>query len=118
MTQGVRARHARPEPALPVGMEHHVYFWLKEDHKDDASRAEFEAGLEALLRIGLVQGGMWGRPSPVAPRPVCDQSWDYAISIRFATLADHNTYQDDPTHLAFLARFRESWAKVLVTDLG
>lgn len=99
-------------------MEHHVYFWLKEDCKDGSARAEFETGLESLLGISPAQGGMWGKPSAVAQRPVCDQSWDYGLSIRFATVADHDAYQDAPIHLEFIARFRESWARVLVMDVG
>jgi len=99
-------------------MEHHVYFWLKDDAKSDAARAEFEAGLESLLGISPALGGMWGKPSPVALRPVCDQSWDYGLSLRFATVADHDAYQEAPVHLAFIDRFREIWARVLVMDVG
>jgi hypothetical protein len=99
-------------------MEHHVYFWLKEDHQNPADRAAFEQGLQGLFDCPLVEGGRWAVPANVALRPVVDQSWDYALSMRFATLADHDAYQIDPGHLAFINTFKDRWAKVLVMDLA
>lgn len=99
-------------------MEHHVYFWLKEEHQNDVDRAMFEQGLASLLTIGLVAGGRWAVPAKVAVRPVVDQSWDYALSMLFATIEDHDAYQDAPDHLAFIHTFKEWWARVLVMDLA
>lgn len=99
-------------------MEHHVYFWLSDDHQNPADRAAFVQGLESLLTISTVAGGRWAVPAPVEIRPAVDQSWDYALSIQFATLDDHNAYQVDPIHDAFLASFKAWWAKVLVSDLA
>ena len=99
-------------------MEHHVYFWLKEEYQNDADRAVFEQGLESLFAIGLVAGGRWAVPAEVVLRPVIDQSWDYALSMHFATLADHDSYQDDPDHHAFISTFKPWWEKVLVMDLA
>ena len=61
-------------------MDHHVYFWLKEEFKNSADRAVFEQGLASLFEIGLVKGGRWAVPAKVTIRPVIDQSWDYACS--------------------------------------
>jgi hypothetical protein len=99
-------------------MDHHVYFWLKDEHKDAAARAEFEQGLAALLTVETVAGGRWATPAPVMPRPVVDQSWDYALAMRFATVADHDDYQVDSRHQAFIDAFKPRWAKVLVMDLA
>jgi hypothetical protein len=99
-------------------MEHHVYFWLKEERKNGADRAAFEEGLAALFRIPLVAGGRWAVPATVEIRPVVDQSWDYALSMTFAKIEDHNTYQNDPDHHVFINTFKEWWAKVLVMDLA
>lgn len=99
-------------------MEHHVYFWLKEENKNPEDRAEFEQGLASLLAIPEAVSGIWSVPAAVELRPVVDQSWDYALSIRFASLEDHNIYQDDADHLAFIQKFRDMWAKVLVSDLA
>lgn len=99
-------------------MDHHVYFWLKDECKDAAARAEFERGLTALFEIELVAGGRWSVPAPVVLRPVIDQSWDYALAMRFDTVERHDAYQTDPHHQAFIEAFKERWAKVVVMDLA
>ena len=99
-------------------MEHHVYFWLKDDCKSAADRAVFEQGLASLFEIELTGGGRWAVPAAVMPRPVIDQSWDYALTMQFASVADHDAYQVHPQHNAFVATFTAWWAKVLVMDLA
>lgn len=99
-------------------MEHHVYFWLKDEHRNPADRAVFEQGLAALFDIPRVAGGRWAVPAEVELRPVVDQSWDYALSMQFATMADHDTYQADADHHVFIDTFKSWWAKVLVMDLA
>jgi hypothetical protein len=98
-------------------MEHHVYFWLKEEHQNPADRAVFEQGLASLFAIDLVAGGRWAVPAKVMERPVIDQSWDYALSMQFATIEEHDAYQVDPDHNVFIGSFKEWWGKVLVMDL-
>ena len=98
-------------------MEHHVYFWLKPEHKNDADRASFEAGLDALFQIPQVEGGIWGKPAPVMERPVIDASWDYALSMRFHSIADQDAYQVHPDHKVFLDHFSTWWETVQVRDL-
>ena len=99
-------------------MEHHVYFWLKEEHQNEVDRAVFEQGLDALFEIDLVAGGRWAVPAKVIIRPVIDQSWDYALTMQFSTIADHDAYQDDPDHNVFIGSFKEWWAQVQVRDLA
>ncbi len=108
----------RARPVVPYGMEHHVYFWLKEEYQNAADRAVFEQGLDSLFKIGLVTGGRWAVPAKVMLRPVIDQSWDYALSMQFANVEDHDAYQVDPDHNVFIGTFKEWWAKVLVMDLA
>lgn len=108
---------ARTDPNTR-GMDHHVYFWLKDECKDAAARAEFEQGLAALFEIDEVAGGRWAVPAAVAPRPVVDQSWDYALTMRFDTLAAQQIYQDHASHHAFIEAHKARWAKVLVMDLA
>jgi len=99
-------------------MEHHVYFWLKEEHSDERGRAAFEAGLKALCKSPCIQSAHWGRPAATTVRPVSDQSFDYGLSVKFASLADHDAYQEgDEVHDVFIATFKDWWAKVLVMDL-
>ena len=99
-------------------MEHHVYFWLKEERQSDGDRAAFEAGLRKLQQSETVASGTWGRSAATEERPVTDHSWDYGISFRFSTMEDHFKYQgDDPHHGEFVESFKGWWAKVLVMDL-
>ena len=100
-------------------MEHHVYFWLGDDHQDEKSREIFESGLDTLCTSPFIAAHYWAKPAATAERPVTDHSWDYAISLKFASMGDHDSYQEnDPIHDAFIAEFKEWWAKVLVMDLA
>ncbi len=100
-------------------MEHHVYFWMKEERRSEADLAAFEEGMTKLTGSATLEGGIWGKPAATEERPVTDHSWDYGLSFRFATMEDHNAYQgDDPHHAEFVAAFKDWWAKVLVMDLG
>ncbi|MCU0777398.1 MAG: Dabb family protein [Akkermansiaceae bacterium] len=102
---------------LVLRMDHHVYFWLKAENQHPADRARFEQGMAELFKIPQVAGGRWAVPAKVPERPVCDQSWDYALTMRFASIGDHDIYQDHPGHQHFIGKFKDWWAKVLVTDL-
>ncbi len=99
-------------------MDHHVYFWLKDEHQNPADRAVFEQGLDGLFKIGLVKSGRWSVPANVMPRPVIDQSWQYALTMQFDNIEDQDAYQIDADHHAFINTFKEWWAKVLVMDLA
>ena len=100
-------------------VEHHVYFWLKEEKQNEVSREEFEKGIEALFTSPTVAEAVWGRPAKTAERPVTDNSWDYAIAVKFETMAQHDAYQgDDVEHTAFVEGFKDWWEKVEVRDLA
>ncbi len=98
-------------------MEHHVYFWLKEQCKNQQDRESFERGLDSLLKLPGLVGGVWGRPAAVMERPVIDRSWDYALSMTFESVAAHDAYQVDPDHNIFVSEQSPKWEKVLVMDL-
>ena len=99
-------------------MEHHVYFWLKDEYRNDVDRAIFEQGLDALFKIGLVAGGRWAVPAKVMIRPVIDQSWDYALTMQFDDIEKHDLYQVDPDHQVFIDTFKAWWSQVQVRDLA
>ncbi len=100
-------------------MEHHVYFWLKDEFKTEAGRARMEAALTELVKSPNISKGHWGKPAATESRPVTDHSWDYGISLHFDTMEAHEVYQKaDPIHDAFSGGHRELWAKVLVMDLA
>ncbi len=99
-------------------MEHHVYFWLKDEFNTAEHRAKFEGGLAALFEIATVAGGKWSVPAKTAVRPVTENSWDYALSMRFDSMENHDSYQSDPDHDVFIAGFKDLWARVQVMDLA
>lgn len=99
-------------------MDHHVYFWLKDECKSPAQKADFEKGLTSLCEIPLCTSGRWAVPANVELRPVVDQSWDYALTIQFPSVEAHNEYQVHPDHTKFIETFREWWAQVRVSDLA
>jgi len=99
-------------------MEHHVYFWLKPEFQTPEERSTFEKALAGLFVIPLVVGGRWAVPAAVPARPVLDNSWDYALTMQFRTVEDHNSYQVEEIHQAFLSTNKHRWEKVLVTDLA
>lgn len=98
-------------------MEHHVYFWLKQERKNDVDLALFEQGLADLYEISEVAGGMWGKSAATPERPVTDKSFDYALSMKFDSLADHDVYQEHADHDVFVNAFKNWWEKVLVMDV-
>ena len=105
--------------AINLAMEHHVYFWLKEDRQNDNDRLFFEKGIEALLLSPNVASGHWGKPAATAERTVTDHSFDFAISLKFDSIESHNSYQErDLIHDEFISGFKEWWSKVLVMDLA
>lgn len=100
-------------------MEHHVYFWLKDEFKTDAGRARMESALNELVKSPNISKAHWGRPAATEQRAVTDHSWDYGISFHFDTMEAHEAYQKaDPIHDAFSDGHREMWSKVLVMDLA
>jgi Stress responsive A/B Barrel Domain len=95
---------------------HSVYFWFKPD-APVARVAEFEAGLRRLISIEQVQSAYVGKPEQTPPRPVIDQSYDWALVVHFNSLADHDAYQEHALHLEFLDQFANTWQQVRVYDV-
>ena len=98
-------------------MEHHVYFWLKDEKSGESDCAKFESGLAALLEIKSVAGGAWGKPAATPVRPVSVNTWHYGLSLRFDSIADHDAYQVDAAHDVFVDQFKDYWEKVMVMDM-
>jgi len=99
-------------------MQHHVYFWLKDERKNESDRSVFEKALEDLFEIDAVAGGIWGVSSETAERPTTDKSFDYAISMDFDSIVKHDEYQAHPGHSDFITHFKDWWQKVKIMDVG
>mgnify|MGYP002628266079 CR=1 FL=1 len=102
-----------------TGMEHHVYFWLKDERDNAVDRSVFEKGVEALCLSPNIASSHWGVAAATAERPVTDHSFSYAISLKFDSMESHDRYQEgDPVHDEFIASFKDWWAKVAVMDVA
>ncbi len=96
-------------------MMHSVYFWL-DDSLSAEQKAEFERGMRALFDIGVVATGKIGTAAETSERPVTQNTFDYALFLEFASVEDHNTYQDHPGHHDFVESFSKWFQTVKVYD--
>jgi hypothetical protein len=94
---------------------HSVFFWLTDETRSDGTEA-FERALRELAKLDLIQAAYVGIPAGTAPRPVTDHSFDYSLILHFENLADHDTYQNHPAHLAFVEQNKDKWSTVKVRD--
>ena len=99
-------------------MIHSAHFWLKTDLTAE-QRETFETEVKLLAAIPYLERGFAGKPAPTEHRPVTDHSFDYATSLHFKSLADHEYYQKEcPAHARFVAKCRPFFAKVIVYDVS
>jgi hypothetical protein len=94
---------------------HNVYFWLKEGLSKSAL-LEFEQGLDTLTMTSQVINGYYGKPANTN-RAVVDNTYTYGLTLTFKDTADHNLYQADPIHLAFVDKNAAKWIRVQVFDV-
>lgn len=97
-------------------MQHHVYFWLKEERQNDQDLAIFEKALDKLSKVSHIAAAGWGKPAPTPKRPVIEDSYSYCAYSSFDSIADHDQYQVHPDHLEFIANHKEWWDKVIIMD--
>lgn len=99
----------------PLGLSHAVYFTLKTPTPEN--RAALIASCRKYLsgQPGLVHFSA-GERGTNYQRPVNDQQFDVALTVVFATEADHDAYQQSPDHLQFIAENSPTWAQVRVFD--
>ena len=100
---------------MKPGLIHTVFFWLKEG-TSQADRSFFEEGLQKLGTCPQIRTFHWGPPAGTEKRGVVDNSFDYAINVHFDNQEDHDQYQDEPIHHAFIKDHEAIWAKVEVHD--
>ncbi len=93
---------------------HTVYFWLREGLSDN-EKEQFKNGLRSLFEIKTVVTGRFGASIP-SPRDVVDDSFSFSLHLDFETTADHDAYQIDPIHVAFVDNHADKWTRVVVYD--
>lgn len=96
-------------------MTHTVFFWLKPD-LTESDIATFESEAKKLLNIDVIQRGTVGKTAPTPERPVTDKTFSYALHLEFASVDDHNIYQDHADHHVFVNACKHMWTKAVVYD--
>lgn len=96
-------------------LAHNVFFKLA-----DPSDANADALVAACHKYLNVQPGIVffaaGRLCRELTRPVNDLGWDVGLHLVFDSKAAHDSYQDDPDHVKFIAENKPTWAGVRVFD--
>ena len=99
----------------PPRLAHNVFFTLK-----DKSPARVEELVAACKEYLNVQPGiLFFAAGPICrelDRDVNDRDWDVGLHLVFVDKAAHDAYQDDPTHVKFVAENKANWAAVRVFD--
>ncbi len=93
---------------------HVVNFYLKPGLNEEEIK-KFEAGVSSLGTIKEVVVFNVGKPAPTN-RPVIDRSYHYCLLCVFHNMADHDIYQEHPTHLRFIEACEQYWEKVIIFD--
>ncbi len=71
---------------------------------------------EGLGAIKHAKGYFIGTPAAVQDRPPLVKDYDFGITGIFDSVADHDAYQVDPIHKAFLEKYKPLWDRVVVYD--
>ena len=97
---------------------HTVLFWLRKNITP-AERAVFDAEVRQLAKISYLERGYVGTPAETERRPVTDHSFDYATSLHFKSLEDHDFYQTKcPDHARFVSTCKSLWERVVIYDFA
>src|SRR5258708_3627570 len=97
---------------------HNAHFWLKKDLSAE-DRAIFEEEVKRLAAIPYLERGFVGKPAPTEERPVTDHSFDYATSLHFKTMGDHEFYQKEcKDHARLVAKCTPLFERVIGYDVA
>ena len=97
---------------------HSALFWLRKD-LTAAERATFAVEVQRLAVIPYLERGFVGTPAQTPQRGVTDNTFDYATSLHFKSLEDHEFYQAKcEIHARFVATCKTYWERVVVHDMA
>jgi hypothetical protein len=97
---------------------HSAIFWLRKD-LTPAERALFDSEVRRLAQISYLERGYVGTPAQTERRAVTDHSFDYATSLHFKSLEEHEFYQTKcPDHARFVAVCKAFWERVIIYDVS
>lgn len=98
----------------PKAFVHAVYFWLN-DEVTESQKAQFADGMWELRKISSVRSMHVGIAANV-PRPVVDNSYDFALIVYFDDRAGHDLYQEDPIHTDLLKNTKNLIREIRIYD--
>ncbi len=97
---------------------HSAIFWLRKD-LTPTERATFDTEVRRLAQIPYLERGYVGTPAGTEHRPVTDHSFDFATSLHFKSLEDHEYYQTKcQDHARFVAACKTFWERVVIYDVS
>jgi len=97
---------------------HSAVFWLRKD-LTPTEREIFASEVHRLAKIPYLESGFVGIPAQTARRSVADHSFDFATSLHFKSLEDHEFYQSKCEHHArFVSTCRSFWERVVIYDIA
>lgn len=97
---------------------HSAIFWLRKD-LTAAERDLFAAEVHRLAKIPYLERGFVGPPARTERRAVADHSFDFATSLHFKSLEDHEFYQAECEHHArFVSACKSFWERVVIYDIA
>jgi hypothetical protein len=97
---------------------HNVIFWLRKD-LTPTERELFATEVCRLAQISYLERGYVGTPAATESRPVTDHSFDFATSLHFKSLEDHEFYQTKcPDHFRFVTTCKSFWERVIIYDVA
>lgn len=94
---------------------HSVYFNFKSNVSEEDRRRCMHAA-KGLGEIKYAAAYYVGTPAAVPDRPVIVSDYDFGLTGFFESVADHDAYQVDPVHVAFVEGFKDLWESVRVFD--
>ena len=97
---------------------HSALFWLRKD-LDPTDREMFVAEVRRLANIPYLHAGFVGTPAKTERRSVADHSFDFATSLHFKSLEDHEFYQTKcEYHARFVATCQSYWERIVIHDIA
>jgi hypothetical protein len=97
---------------------HNAIFWLRKD-LTPAERSIFDSEVRRLIQIPYLERGYVGTPAQTERRSVTDHSFDFATSLHFKSLEDHEFYQTKcQEHARFVAACKTFWDRVVIYDIS
>jgi hypothetical protein len=94
---------------------HSVYFYLKEDAPTGLVNKMKSDIITDLAAINSVRSMYAGGPLGV-DRNVVDNDYSMSLQAFFENRNGLNSYQQDPVHLSFVAKYKQYWDHIKVFD--